>query len=132
MVQDTELLKPNAKKMKGSYENYEEIVSELGNIFTTAVASNSTTADKDIVEDDTTIREKESTPISSSEKENILNVVHLLSRKELEELILAKIVEVLLKETEAGKCRRQVADLQKQKDKLQEQISHLCKEVGLI
>lgn len=68
--------------------------------------------------------------LTAENKENILNTIHRLSRKELEDLVLTKLVEAVVKHSEAGKFRNRMLEMQIQKDKMQQRVAHLQKQVN--
>lgn len=67
--------------------------------------------------------------LGEDNKENIRQVLKAMSRKELEDTTLVQIVEALTKHSEAGKFRSKVIELQLHKDKLQQRITLLQKQV---
>ncbi|OXA62775.1 activating transcription factor 7-interacting protein 1 [Folsomia candida] len=67
--------------------------------------------------------------LSSENKENILHGIRKMSRKDLEELVLSKIVEAIIKHSEVGKFRTKIFEMQMYKEKLQNRVTHLLKQV---
>lgn len=67
--------------------------------------------------------------LSEDNKENIRQVLQTMTRKELEDTILVQVVEALSKHSEAGKYRSKIIELQLHKDKLQQRITLLQKQV---
>jgi hypothetical protein len=69
--------------------------------------------------------------ISSEDKENMKKRLKQMTRKELEDLVLVKVVEAVVQHSEAGKLRTKVLDLQTHKDKMFQRVGHLQKQVRL-
>lgn len=70
--------------------------------------------------------------LSSENKENILHGIRKMSRKDLEELVLSKIVEAIIKHSEVGKFRTKIFEMQMYKEKLQNRVTHLLKQVYVV
>lgn len=65
------------------------------------------------------------------EKETAVEIVSKMSRCDLEDLVLAKIVEAIVAHTEVGHLRAKVLELQLQKDKLAAKMMVMQKQVLL-
>jgi hypothetical protein len=69
--------------------------------------------------------------LSMENKENLVQGMKRMSRKELEDLVLVKMVEALIKHSEAGKFRTKMLEMQISKDKMQQRVTHLQKQVKI-
>lgn len=94
------------------------------------IMGGSSMKDKTIANDSMDVDENEL--LNSEDKENISKTLKRLSRKELEELVLVKVVEAVVKHSQAGKLRTKVLQMQTQKDKMFQMVGSLQKQVKIM
>jgi len=79
----------------------------------------------DIVDEDNNV------VVSAEDKENLAKKIKLMGRRELEAIVLLKVVQAIHQHTEAGKMKTKIWELQAQKDKMYHRVGHLQKQVNL-
>lgn len=81
-------------------------------------------------ENDDDIMEVDENGLVTSEEESAGKVIRKMARQDLEDLVLAKIVEAIVAHTEVGQLRAKVLELQMQKDKMASKMGIMMKQVA--
>lgn len=80
-------------------------------------------------QDDDDVMEVDENGITKEQKESVGKIIRTMKRQDLEDLVLAKIVEGIVAHTEVGQLRAKVLEIQQQKDKMASKMGIMMKQV---